>query len=175
MSARYPHIPQAERQTAVRISAGLWIGDLGFSRLLSPDPARPAFGTWLVRSFINPAWHGIETSARAGEDPTTKLFATAKAIMSIPPRHVDLIAVLNPGDVPGIRHTTFIHGMSSPFVPQPALPGTEVGFFPLDALPEAELDTRFQGWLGPVLQEAVIQGLGPMRVENMGAPYGDRT
>lgn len=94
--------------------------------------------------------------------PSTEVIWAASRVLNILPQFVDNVAVLQPGDLPGVRHTTFVHTLNGQAIqpavlPQP-VPGVELGLFPLDDLPE-DMDPGNRGWLGKILQEAIKQGM----------------
>jgi hypothetical protein len=83
---------------------------------------------------------------------------------------MDQVAILQPHDKPGITRTTYIYNAMGDVLPRPQLPGIELGLFPIDELPEQELEPRYQNWLAPMLKLAIEEGMtNPM--EYIGPPY----
>lgn len=160
----YPHrwveVPAPEAQTELRKSWGFWIGSL-----VQPSSDEPRWATWLLRSPHNPAnphWRGVQVDAPAGTMPSTEVVWAASRALNILPRFVDNVAVLQPGDLSGVRHTTFVHTFNGQAIrpavlPQP-VPGVELGLFALDDLPE-DMDPGNREWLGRILPEAIKQGM----------------
>ncbi len=163
-------VPAAEDQTDMRRGMLFWLNYAGadIPEFVSHTPAdrqRNYIGTWLVRSAVSPAWHPVECDVPEGTGPERALLNECIAVLGMPPKFTDTLDYLQPGDVPGVNHTTFVLAATGPGLPRPELPGVELGYFPVNNLPEADLDPRLQGWLSPLLTAAGEAGMSRERIE----------
>jgi len=171
---------EVDKQTNMRGAAMFWINQLRWGAgnvSLSPTTGIPEgakqgekMGVWLVRSLANPNWHGIESDVPSGEAPLRRLQDAADSVYGNVPKHLDPVAIVQPGELSGVRRTTYIYNAVGDVLPRPKLPGIELGFFPIDDLPEAQLDPRYQNWLSPMLQQSVIDGMRNP-ITYVGPPY----
>lgn len=167
--------PEVDRQTPMRGIKSFWIAEFAppdprpqteLYRL--PDspipPAQAArLGAWLIRSSANQHWHGLEADLPTGEDAFRITAKAAERIVGIPRDKIDildLIAVVQPGQEPGIRRTTFVSTFISHQLPKPTLPGIEMGLFPVDDLPATEMGPD-GAWVPELLRGAVEAGISP--------------
>jgi hypothetical protein len=154
------HVPEVDEQTEMRHAMAFPIVNLR-------QPGESVRATWLVRSPANPAWHGLERSVPAGKYPLDAVLGAAATMLSVRPRRIDPVRVIQPGDIPGITQTTFVHTMDGIGLPHPRF-GLEAGAFPLDDLPD-DLDLRLAPWLQETLEEAVTEGLSPYHAQILAA------
>lgn len=166
---RYIHIPEAEQQTDIRHASLFWI-----TGLRNPDQSN-RMAAWLLRSPHNPDnpnWRGVRAQAKEGEDPSEKVFYAAGRALGIYPRYVDLVGVIQPGDHPNIKHTTFVytgfdHAPTDPnprLLPKPVV-GLTLGAFPLNEMPLDEMHPAEAALVPGMLAAAVESGMSPYSME----------
>jgi hypothetical protein len=136
-----------------RAVISLWVGNWVTPRIITL-PVRPKHGMWLKRSYGRPGWSVLEEIVPAGDDSFVVAKELGQEAFGLEPNQAFELGTVTPEDLPGvITRPTDIYLFDGQEVPTPSS-DLELGFFPIGALPEQELQPRYQGWLDAVVAEA---------------------
>ncbi len=139
--------------TPVRRSSMFWI-DPERLRFASDGSVETFPAVLLVRNDRESRWHGIWSRAADQLTLIGRQHRNATRITGVAPAVYEPLGVLQPGDYPGIQHTTRIECLVGGHISTllPRLSGVQIRFFPLDNLPEDMVPSEAP-WLADVLNK----------------------
>jgi hypothetical protein len=145
-------------QDMPRATIALWLGHWGTPpdvkrwRIAEISGQDHLYGTWLARPRgAENGWRPLEAPVPEGADSLTVAVAASKRALGLDPQSESNMGIITPAELPGmVTVPTIIHSFSTLTLPHPD-PSIELGYFPINALPEEQLHPRFQRWLGPLM------------------------
>jgi hypothetical protein len=140
--------------SAERGVISLWVSRWVTPHIITLPGVQPAHGMWLKRTFGHPGWGVLEEDVPTGEDSFVIAKELGEEAFGLEPKQAFELGTIAPEDLPGvISRPTDIYLFDGQEVPTPSS-DLELGFFPIGALPEQDLQPRYQGWLDAVVGEA---------------------